>query len=219
MAHGTTTQTAVSFIVSSLEEEIIFGSLLPKQRLYEDELILRFNTKRHIVRAALQELERRGIVDRAPNRGAAVRFYTRQEVEDLYVLRQILHEAAAKLIQLPADSAWLKKLKKAQQAHSEAINNHNLSAIFSTNNFFHQVLFEGTRNPSLTEAIEFSNAKTHGIRSHGLKVVSLLQQAESEHYKMIEAIENDDRDTLVLLCLTHMRPARQFYEDKYCVTI
>lgn len=219
MTHGTSTQTAVSAIVSALEEEIIFGSLLPKQRLYEDELILRFNTKRHIVRASLQELERRGIVSRSPNRGAVVRFYNRQEVEDLYILRKILHEAAAELIHLPADALWLKKLKKAQQQHSNAVKDHNLSAIFSANNHFHQVLFEGTGNPSLTEAIDFSNAKTHGIRSHGLKIPELLQQAEKEHYAMIEAIEENDRETLVLLCLDHMRPARRFYEDKYCVSL
>lgn len=76
MTHGTSTQAAVSAIVSALEQEVIFGLRLPKQRIYEDELIARFDTKRHMVRAALQELERKGIVERVPNRGTVVRFFT-----------------------------------------------------------------------------------------------------------------------------------------------
>ena len=111
--HGTMTETAVSAIVSVLEQDIIFGRFLPKQRLYEDEFIVRFSTKRHIVRAALHELERKGIVERQPNRGAAVRYFSRAEVAALYELRVILHEAAARRIRLAADPEWLAQLEAA----------------------------------------------------------------------------------------------------------
>ena len=101
MSHGNLTRNAVAEVVDSLETQIIFGFLLPRQRLYEDEFIYRYDTKRHVIRAALEELERRGIVERAPNRGATVKLYSREEVEALYVVRSILHEAAARLIRCP----------------------------------------------------------------------------------------------------------------------
>lgn len=121
MAHGNLTRNAIAKVVDSLETQIIFGFLLPRQRLYEDEFIYRYDTKRHVIRAALEELERRGIVERVPNRGATVKLYSREEVEAIYVVRAILHEAAARRIRLPADLLWLDTLRRAQETHGEAI--------------------------------------------------------------------------------------------------
>ncbi|QGZ34684.1 GntR family transcriptional regulator [Stappia indica] len=214
--HGTMTETAVSEIVSVLEQDIIFGRFLPKQRLYEDEFIVRFSTKRHIVRAALHELERKGIVERQPNRGAAVRYFSRAEVAALYELRVILHEAAARRIQLAADPEWFAQLEAARDAHAEAVASRDLGLVFQTNTIFHRKLFEGTGNAYLSEAIETSNAKTHGIRSHGLGMPSLLEKARAEHFAMVEAVRTGDLEELARLCTSHMQPARAFYEEKYC---
>lgn len=219
MPHGSSAKQAIDKVVESLEQQIIFGSLLPKQRLYEDEFIVRYDAKRHVIRSALQELERRGIVERVPNRGAVVRFYSREEVSDLYVVRAILHEAGARRIKLPPDPAWLLDLKETQKAHSAAVEAENLAEVFRTNTLFHRKLFEGTKNRYLAEAIEQSNSRTHGIRSHGLGVPTLLKQAEREHLEMIALIEAGDLDGLVALCLSHMNPARRFYEEKYCAPI
>ena len=48
-------------IVGALEEEIALGRIGPRARLVEDELMQRFNTKRHIARQALVELEGMGV--------------------------------------------------------------------------------------------------------------------------------------------------------------
>jgi DNA-binding GntR family transcriptional regulator len=214
--HGTQTETAVTEIVAVLEQDVIFGRFLPKQRLYEDEFIVRFSTKRHIVRAALQELERKGIVERYPNRGAAVRYFSRSEVAALYELRVILHEAAARRIAVPADPQWLAELEAARDAHAAAVVARDLASVFQTNTLFHRKLFEGAGNPYLSEAIETSNAKTHGIRSHGLGLPALLEKARAEHFAMVDAVQAGDPEALVRLCIEHMSPARAFYEEKYC---
>ncbi|WP_066174846.1 GntR family transcriptional regulator [Hoeflea olei] len=215
-SHGTTTEMAVAAIVADLEQDIIFGRFLPKQRLYEDEFIVRFSAKRHIVRAALQELERRGIVERHPNRGASVRYFSREGVAALYELRVILHEAAARRIVLPADPAWFSDLEAARDEHARAVVERDLGAVFQANTLFHRKLFEGTRNPYLSEAIETSNAKTHGIRSHGLGVPRLLERARDEHFAMVDAVAAGNLEELSRLCIEHMSPARAFYEEKYC---
>jgi hypothetical protein len=69
---GSELNGALRLIVDELETDIVFGRLLSRERLVEDELVTRFGAKRHIVRQALGELERMGLVNRARNRGAAV---------------------------------------------------------------------------------------------------------------------------------------------------
>ena len=89
--------------MSALEFDILFGRLKPRERLVEDVLMQRFDAKRHAVRQALAELEHIGIVTREPNRGAAVRDFTAQEVEEICELREILQRRAAQRMPLPAD--------------------------------------------------------------------------------------------------------------------
>lgn len=77
-------------IVGSVEEDIVLGRLHPKERLVEEDLIERFDCKRHVVRQALFQLEDIGLVERIRNRGAFVKAYTPEEVEHLYAMREIL---------------------------------------------------------------------------------------------------------------------------------
>ena len=81
-------------IVQRLEEEIALGLLRPRERLVEDDLLARFNVKRHVVRQVLAELEMMGMVTRRPNRGAVVRDFTTLEVEHIYFVRELLERAA-----------------------------------------------------------------------------------------------------------------------------
>ncbi|MEO0384717.1 MAG: GntR family transcriptional regulator, partial [Pseudomonadota bacterium] len=81
-------------VVKALELDVVLGRLRPRERLIEDELIAQFNAKRHVIRSALTEMERLGLVDRRPNRGAVVREYTPEEVNELYQFRALLHTMA-----------------------------------------------------------------------------------------------------------------------------
>jgi DNA-binding GntR family transcriptional regulator len=86
---------SLAAIVNQLEEDIVFGRLHPCQRVIEDDLITRFAAKRHVVRQALADLERMGLIERIPNRGALVRAYGPDEVKQLYVVRDLLETQAA----------------------------------------------------------------------------------------------------------------------------
>src|SRR5690606_4222357 len=80
--------------VRVLEEDIVLGSLHPRERLIEDDLIRRFGFKRHVAREVLAELARRGLVERRKNVGCEVRAFSPQEVAELYQLRELLEAEA-----------------------------------------------------------------------------------------------------------------------------
>ena len=99
-------------VVSSLEEDIVLGRLHPRERLIEEDLMRRFGVKRHVVRSGLADLERMGVVERVPNRGAMVRAYTADEIQKLYVLRNLLEGHAARLIPMPLAKADIEDLRR-----------------------------------------------------------------------------------------------------------
>ena len=199
-------------LVSSLEEDIVLGRLHPRERLIEDDLMRRFAAKRHVVRRGLAELEQMGIVERVPNRGAMVRAYRGDEIQQLYVLRNLLEGHAARLIPMPLGEADIEDLKKVQAIHDAAVARGDLGLVFHANVNFHELLFSKTGNSYLADAIRQFALRTHGIRFYCLTYPGYLLQARREHWEMIAAIEHCDRKSLVRLCHQHLLASRQCYE-------
>src|SRR5918997_2561481 len=107
---GRQPERAVGDVVRALEFDILLGRLRPRERLVEDALMTRFSAKRHVIRRALDELERIGVVVRARNRGAAVRDFSAQEVEEVYEIRELLQRHAAERMPLPGDADHIAEL-------------------------------------------------------------------------------------------------------------
>src|SRR3974377_2012128 len=81
-------QAMANVIATSLEEDIVLGRRHPRERLIERDLCDRFHTHHGDVRLALFALEKKGIVQRIPNRGAIVRDLTPKEVTEIYAVRE-----------------------------------------------------------------------------------------------------------------------------------
>jgi DNA-binding GntR family transcriptional regulator len=203
---------ALSPVVAQLEEDIVLGRLHPRERLIEDDLMRRFEVKRHVIRQSLVELEKMGIVERVPNRGALVRRYESLEIQQLYVVRDLLETHAAQLIPMPLSRSDLDDLKQVQLKHDRAVEAWDLGQVFHSNVEFHELLFSKAGNPYLSEAIKQFALRTHGIRFYCLTYPGYLHQARQEHWQMIHAIEEGDRQSLVKLCSQHLLASRACYE-------
>jgi DNA-binding GntR family transcriptional regulator len=201
----------VQDIVRRIEEDIVFRVYHPRERLVEDELMQRFEAKRHIVRQALIELERDGLVMRKPNSGAQVRALTAKEAIELYAVREILETNCVKLIPLPVETRLLAPIEKIQREHAAAIKSNDVRAIFRANLTFHAAIFQLCGNDALVEAIADFARRTHPVRLTTLVTQQYLEQARGEHEDMLRALRKGDRARLVALCSRHLQPSREAY--------
>ena len=106
-------------MIRRLEEDIIFGRFAPGSRLVEDTLMARYGASRHFVRQGLFQLERQSIVLREKNIGATVRFYSAEEVRQIYEVREMLTRQAALIIALPATASLIAELTGLQRQYCE----------------------------------------------------------------------------------------------------
>lgn len=201
----------VQDIVRRIEEDIVFRAYHPRERLVEDELMQRFDAKRHIVRQALAELERDGLVMRKPNSGAQVRALTAKEATELYAVREILETNCVKLITLPVETRFLAPIEKIQRKHAAAIKSNDVRAVFRANLAFHAAIFQLCGNEALVEAIADFARRTHPVRLTTLVTQQYLEQARSQHDEILHALREGDRTRLVTLCARHLKPSREAY--------
>lgn len=202
-------------MIDRLEEDIVFRRRLPRERLVEEDLVSQFSAKKHVVRQALVELERMGLVERKPNKGAMVRDYRPEEAEEIFAVRTLLEAEAARLIPLPAPSKLIGTLSVIQADHSAAADTGDSARGFRANLLFHQTLFEACGNRCLSETINGLAFKSHGIRSYSTTNPAMLSAARDEHLKMIAALRDARRDELVALCIRHLQPPLRAYIAAY----
>jgi DNA-binding GntR family transcriptional regulator len=202
-------------IATRLEEDIVLGRRHPRERLVEQDLCDRFSTHRADVRLALFELEKKGIVQRIPNRGAIVRDLTPKEVREIYAVREQLEVMAARILPFPVAEAELAKLDQLQRQHSTAIDDEDMLTVFYTNLYFHQTLFGLCENACLIEAIRQLEQKVYGIRFYANAFPEALDQARRDHLEMIKALRAARRDDLIALTRSHLKPSPQAYIRAY----
>jgi DNA-binding GntR family transcriptional regulator len=198
-------------VVRALEADILFGRLRPRERLVEDQLLHRFPVKRHVIRQALVELERAGIVVRALNRGAAVRDFSAEEVEEVAEIRAVLQRRAAERMTLPAPASFIAKLEALQTEHDAAVDSRNPHRIDAANEAFHGAIFDACGNGQLAAAIARYAYLSRAMRLYPMIDPPLLETLRGEHWQMIAALRSGDRAELMRLVVDHIQHSKQRY--------
>lgn len=206
---------AAALIARHVEEDIVLGRRLPRERLIEQDLSDLFHTHRGDVRLALFELEKKGLVERIPNRGAMVRGLTPVEVKEIYAVREELEVMAVRIIRFPVPSKEIEILEELQQQHAAAIASSEMLTMFYSNLRFHQALFGLCGNACLIETIDLLAQKVHGIRSYANAFPESLDRARRDHLDMIEALRGARREDLIALTRRHLKPSPEAYIRAY----
>jgi DNA-binding GntR family transcriptional regulator len=205
----------VAAIEAQVEEDIVLGRFHPRQRLVEQDLAERFYTHRAIVRQVLANLDRKGLVERVPNRGATVKDLLPVDVEQIYAVREQLELMAGRIIPLPVAPADMAQLEAIQAAHDEAIKAGHLRNVFYSNLKFHRLMFALCGNPHLTEMIELLAGRVYGVRAYSNTFPHYLQKVREQHHAMLGALRTGQRDDLIDLLRAHLKPSLETYISSY----
>src|ERR1700680_2780004 len=208
-------QAITDRIATSLEEDIVLGRRHPRERLIEQDLCDRLKTHRGDIRLALFELEKKGIIQRIPNRGAIVRDLTPNEVTEIYAVREELEVMAVRILPFPVARSDIDELDDIQRKHSTAIDSGDLLTVFYSNLYFHRTLFELCGNTCLIETIEQLAQKVYGIRSYANAFPDALDRSRRDHIDIITALRKSNREDLIALTRRHLQPSPEAYIRAY----
>lgn len=134
-----------------MRQAILSGGLKPGTRLIEQELSERMGISRLPIREALASLEREGLVTVEPYKGAFVKPFSEEEINELYSIRSLLEVHALQLA-MSRDPAGLEKnlrdiVRKMQEADNASGANivfldflfHKTISLLSSNQILYQL--------------------------------------------------------------------------------
>jgi GntR family transcriptional regulator, gluconate operon transcriptional repressor len=125
-------------VADELRDAILDGRLPAGSRLLETELAERFGVSRGPVRDALRELAREGLAVDVPRRGTFVSSLTERDLEEVYVIRRAIEEAAVRLVILKAGDDDITAMFTVLADAEAAYGRDDLAAAWEADMAFHR---------------------------------------------------------------------------------
>ena len=169
-----------------LLQRIVSGELKPGERLVETRIASELGTSQAPVREALRDLELLRMVESEPFRGARVRGFGDDELIEVYPVRAVLEDLAAREAakHLDGDVAVLEHEVEEMRA---AAARGDINALVRHDIAFHRLMVEAAGNPVLEQCW-----KSLGVE--GRITISLYgtyvepREAAEKHVPILEAI-------------------------------
>jgi DNA-binding GntR family transcriptional regulator len=182
------------------------GLLAPGLRLTEMDLAARFGVSRTPVRQAIARLEAEGLLTRDPRRGLAVTRPDHQQVVELYVMREIMEGAAARLAAQHATETEFDAMAELIEAEPAALG--DASALSELNQRIHGMLYLAAHNRYLLRSLE-QISTTIALLPTLLTVGGRGAAAHAEHRAILEALRRRDGDAAEAAARGHARAAQR----------
>lgn len=190
---GTTQQHALEW----LRRAILDGRLRPGQRVAQDEVAAQVGVSIVPVREALRVLEQEGQLSYFPRRGYFVTELRVADLEEIYELRALLEERAARAALPAVDDDALDRVVAAARECADAADVGNVAGELAANRRFHMSIFELSGQPHLTRLIGLLWDSTEAYRAMYYNLPAERKAAVDAHDRIIAALRARDPDRLV----------------------
>lgn len=182
------------------------GSLAPGLRLTELDLAARFGISRTPVRQAIARLEAEGLLTHEPRRGLTVTRPDHQQVVELYVMREIMEGAAARLAAQHASDTELAAMAELIEGEPAAFG--DARRLVEVNQRLHGLLYLAAHNRYLLRSLEQLSA-TMALLPTLLTQDGRAEQAHAEHRAILEALRQRNGDAAEAAARAHARAAQR----------
>lgn len=191
----------------SVRDAISAGIFKPGDRLREVSIAESLNVSRTPVREALQRLGSDGLVSNGSARGFVVTELDRQQVLELYVLREILEGTAASFAANRASEAEIAALYSILEEEARHLSTPKKAA--EINRHFHRELYAASHNRYLIAAVNALAAPLCLLGGTTLSAPGRALASHQEHLEIVSNIEQRNPATAEQIARQHIREARK----------
>ena len=195
------------FVYRALIQAIRKGTLRPGDRIREEEVAQALGVSRTPVREALQLLQTRRLIEMTPGRGVVVMELTKQQVLELYAMREVLEGAAARFAARHASPTEIALLHQLLDEFSASAGDaEHLARI---NHMLHRAIYDAARNVYMQEALANLEDGLSLLQNTTYSIPERHASADQEHRAIVAAIERRDMDGAEALSRLHIRESQR----------
>jgi GntR family transcriptional regulator, rspAB operon transcriptional repressor len=196
------------WVYEELKSAIVDLRLAPGEPLREATLAERLGVSKTPIREALTRLEQEGLVETTSFKGAVVTGYSRQDLIEIYELRELLENVAVRTaaqVMSIQDRARLDRIARESRRLQKGKDTGELAALISE---FDVVLFDQITNHRIQALIENLRAHLSRIGQLTAGIPGRIDASVEEHEKIVVAIVARDPDMAEQFMREHIRSVR-----------
>ena len=189
-------------VYALLEEQILTGELKPEEKLREVALSQKLGVSRTPIRSALHRLAEEGLIQINANRGAVVVGVTKEDVNDIYLIRERLEGLASSLAAQRINDEDKEALKSSVELAEFYISRNDAEHLREQDTEFHKIIYRASGNRLLCKILSDMHKNIKTYRKSSLLVQGRTEKSVAEHREILEAIlagKSEDADRLTSL--------------------
>ncbi|MFR7989745.1 MAG: GntR family transcriptional regulator [Anaerovoracaceae bacterium] len=195
-------------LYTELQEDILTGKLKSGEKLTEQKICNEYKVSRTPVREALRQLEMDGLIENIPNRGAFVLGLSKQDIEDMYVLRKAYEVQAVKWAIERITEEEMNELEETFEFMEFYTMKNDINKMQSINTAFHQIIYNATHNRMLKQLLSSYQIYLKYCNPSNYYAPDYLSVVLKEHRAIFDAFMAKDVDGGALAMSIHMDNSR-----------
>src|ERR687895_2377905 len=195
-------------IYAALRERILANDIAPGTRLVMRDVANEYDASDIPVREALRMLERDGLVETTPYRGARVTTLTAKEVEETYFIRSHLESIATGLAAERITDAELAQLDSLMIDMRAAVDAQDGPTFSDLNLEFHRTIVASCGNDMLRELTMDIWRRHSGFQRVFRMMPERMAISQREHEGIMAALRDHDAERASSLALLHKLSVR-----------
>jgi DNA-binding GntR family transcriptional regulator len=204
-------ETLTDHALRQLQSAIVKGDIAPGSKISEPELARAYGISRGPLREALHRLEGQKLLVRVPHVGARVVSLSRQELSELYEIRESLEGLACRLAAARMAPEEVEALRDVLRAHErdEAFQAGRGYYLQEGDYDFHYRIVQGSGSKMLIRLLcdeLYQLARMYRIQHS--TTPNRPGQAFAEHHRILDAIADGDGELAEMLMRRHIRTSR-----------
>lgn len=191
-----------------IRDRIVDSTFAPGSSLREVALSELFGVSKTPIREALVRLEREGLVEIVPYRGARVREYSADDVRELFDARGILETECVRRAAASGDPDVLSALEMNVAATRRALDDGDVAAAGGFLDLFDDILFSTLRNRLLGDVFDRLSVHLQRIGRQGASIAS-FRESLAFHEQIVAGIGSGDSAAAVSAMRAHIGSVRE----------
>lgn len=211
-----------------IQQKIARAELVPGAAVSEVSLAKELGSSRTPIREALGQLVAEGLLEQTPNRGAVVVQLKRQDIIDLYELREALEVyAVGKVAQRANSGSEIERLKKLvaeiaelrselARANRSELSERQMQRFIACDLGFHSLLVRMAANARILKLVNETRLliRIFAIHRRGHDS-AMLESIHAQHGEMVRAVSERNSQAAMQILSTHIQRSLQERLDDF----
>ena len=196
-------------IADVVRERILKGEYEIGEKIKENQIATELKVSRTPIREAFKLLENEGLIDYIPNRGCFAKGFTKQDVDDIYAVREALEELAVRWAVARITEPELLALEEQVDLMEFYTKKKDKKKVLELNTSFHEVIYASARSRFLAQVLRSYKEYIEKTRKSIFYEQSYLEGILSEHRAIFEAIKDRDEERVVEAISKHLEASHE----------